>query len=427
MKVGTAWVDITPAERLTLQGQMRIRYGEFAHDPLTVNAVVFDSGTTRIALLSCDLIGLPDDFVRDAKARCESELGMPANQIIIACTHTHLAPNTEDHWIGEVNERFMQSVQDAIVTSIARAVEDLEECSIYAGTGYVEEMGFNRRGLHKDGTCDMYYGSWNEDFAGIEGPRDGEVPVIFAMKADGELKAVVPSFSTHPNAVEGESFYSADLVGAVRSHIRRVYGQSVGVAYLTGAAGNTAPTNLEKSREEVADWRGERGLLRSGRYLGSEIAKVIESTLRPMNSPMLRHASAVLSIPIREYPKDFVYSRHWDNDYFRLSRDEWPKLLAEHNPAGVKINVVRVGDAAICTNPAELYVEFGLAIKRQSPARVTLISELTDGSCGYIATREAYLRGGYSTWPALSCKLDEGAGDVIVQATVDLLGEVFAE
>lgn len=427
MKVGTAWTDITPSHPMPIQGQLHERYGEFTHDPLTINAVVFDSGHMRVALLSCDLIALPDAFVREAQARCERELNIPADHVIVACTHTHLGPCTTTRLIGKSDSGFTKSVEDAIVGSVRRAIDDLQECLIYAGSGYVDQMGFNRRGLHKDGTADMYYGSWNEDFAGLEGPRDGEVPVIFATMPNGKLKVVVPNFSTHPNSVEGECFYSADLVGAVRSHIRRVYGRSVGVVYLTGAAGNTAPTDLEKGPEERSNWRGERGLVRSGRYLGSEIVKVIESTLKPMDQPVLGVAGSRLDIPIREYPSGLENFKHWDHEYFRKAREDWPRLRAEESPVEVRVNVIRIGDAVICTNPAELYVEFGLAIKEASPACVTLVSELTDGYCGYVAIRDAYSRGGYSAVPVYSCKLDEGAGDEIVKATEKLLSTTFVD
>ena len=424
MRVGQAWTDITPSEVLTIAGQMHVRYGQFTHDPLTVNAVAFADGELRVALVSCDLCMLPHDFVRGTQLRCERELGIPADSVIIACTHTHVAPNTRDRLPGEVSPSFMQSVEDAIVGSVGRALGDLEEVQLFAGSGYLEQMGFNRRGMHKDGSADMYYGSWNGDFAGLEGPRDGEVGVLFAVRSNGRPKVVVPSFSTHPNSVEGESFYSADVVGAVRRFLRRVFGRNLGVVYLTGAAGNTAPTDLEKGKQERSNWRGERGLLRSGRYLGAEIVKTMEGELRPMQDPVLRLAQARVQIPIREYPADFDYTKHWDNEYFRRAQEDWPRMLAEESPVEVRLNVIRVGDAVICTNPAELYVEFGLDIKHGSPARVTLISELTDGCVGYVATREAHKHGGYSAWAPTS-PLDESAGEIMVETTARLLTEAF--
>jgi hypothetical protein len=91
----------------------------------------------------------------------------------------------------------------------------------------------------------------------------------------------------------------------------------------------------------------------------------------------------------------------------------------------VHLNVLRIGDTAICTNPAELFVEYGLQIRERSPARVTLISELTDGYIGYVPTRLAFERGGYETWPAPTSQLAPEAGDAIVQATRELLERAF--
>ena len=84
-----------------------------------------------------------------------------------------------------------------------------------------------------------------------------------------------------------------------------------------------------------------------------------------------------------------------------------------------------LGDAVICTNPAEFYVEHGIAIKDASPAKVTLISQLTDGYVGYVPIAEAFPRGGYSTWPAVTSLLAPEAGGIIVETTRQLLQQVF--
>jgi hypothetical protein len=93
----------------------------------------------------------------------------------------------------------------------------------------------------------------------------------------------------------------------------------------------------------------------------------------------------------------------------------------------VRLNVLRVGDAAVCTNPAELFVEYGLAFRERSPARVTLISELTDGYVGYVPTERAFARGGYETWAAPTSQLVPEAGEQIVRATQGLLEKAFAD
>ena len=91
----------------------------------------------------------------------------------------------------------------------------------------------------------------------------------------------------------------------------------------------------------------------------------------------------------------------------------------------VLVNVIRIGDTAFCTNPAEFFVEHGLAIRKQSPARVTFITELTDGYCGYVPTEKAFTRGGYETWPAPTSQLASVAGKQITTAAGRMLRTAF--
>jgi len=273
----------------------------------------------------------------------------------------------------------------------------------------------------------MYWGSWREDFVGIEGPRDGEVGVIFARRADGHVKAVITSFSTHPNCVEGESFYSADLPGEVRRVLRGALGDDVGVVYLTGAAADTAPSIMENNRANIQPWRGETGLVRSGLYLGGEILKVIAEQVTPMQHPEVRHTQARIDIPMRQWDSwaDLSEFKGGMLDFFEKSRADWPRLMQVANPVAVPLHVLRLGKAAICFNPSELYVQFGLAIKIDSPAGITLVAQLTDGYCGYVPTPEAIRHGGYSATAASHTRLVPEAGWMMVETTRELLAQAF--
>ena len=101
--------------------------------------------------------------------------------------------------------------------------------------------------------------------------------------------------------------------------------------------------------------------------------------------------------------------------------------MKENNPFAVRLNVLRIGDAAICTNPAELFVEFGIQIKTDSPAEVTFISQLTDGYCGYVPTEKAFSRGGYETWCAPSSQMKPDTGTQIALQTQKLLAEAWSK
>jgi hypothetical protein len=429
MHVGTAWEEITPNQPLPLLGQRHIRLGQYTRDPLTVNAAVFEDAAQRVALVSVDVCLLPAPLVRTLQQASAAVADIEATNIIVTATHTHVAPCTLDVAEGQVDPAFIARLQEATAQSLQRAVADLEECTIFAGTGHLDQLGWNRRGMRRDGSCQMYWGSWNADFTGVEGPRDGQVGVLFARRPDGQIKLIIPSFATHPTCVESECFYSADIPGEVRRVLRAVLGASVGVVYLTGAAGNTSPVVMEANPANLQPWRGGQGLVRAGAYLGGEILKVIAAQVQPIADPVLRHHHRQLAVPMREWDARADLSRVGANQLasFEQSRADWPRLMREDNPVSTPVHVMRIGDVALCCNPAELFVEFGLAIKQISPARVTLLAELSNGCIGYVPTPEAIRHGGYSALSTGNTRLIAEAGWMIVDSTASLLRQAFGD
>jgi neutral ceramidase len=428
MKIGSASIEITPDRPLHLLGQMHARIAQRTRDPLKVSAVVLGEGAQRLVLASVDICLMPDALVRAAQEAAAARTGIPARAILYAATHTHVAPCTvplvKTQW---ADPDWLARLHTAMVEVVVNAVAKTEDCLLYRAEGWVAEMGYNRRGLHDGGKADMYWGSWRPNHEGIEGPRDGAVPVIAAKRADGTVKALITGFASHPNCVEGESFYSADLPGAIRDFLRPHLGPAE-IIYLTGAAGNTAPSVMVNNPSNQQPWRGEVGLQRCGTYLGSEILKLVTGMLQPMAEQSVALAQRDLQVALKPWPADLkpeTFPAGGFRDYFTEAMVDWPRRLQEESPVPVRLNVVRLGDAALCTNPAEFYVEHGLSIKQGSPAAMTMVAELMDGYCGYVPTRAAFARGGYSTWPAMSSKLAHDAGDQFVSQTQAMLAELF--
>jgi hypothetical protein len=327
---------------------------------------------------------------------------------------------------------FVARLEAAILEAAEEALARREPVTLVAGTGRLEQMGWNRRAMFADGTSRMYGHSGQPDFIGMEGPRDPTLPVIAARGEDGAIRGLLTGFATHPNAIENACVYSADIPGAAREVVKAALGQ-IAVLYFTGAAGNTAPSILDPHDPEQP-WRGEVGLRRSGLYLGGEVLKTLAGAVTPMEAPALRLQQADLSLPLRAWPDagdptfpEPLVNTAWAaaRPYYQRAAEEWTRRRAEEPSVPTRVNVLRIGDAAICTNPAELFVEFGLAMRARSPARVTLVAELTDGYVGYVPTRRAFARGGYETWLAPSSQLAPEAGEEIVAATHRLLDGAF--
>lgn len=97
---------------------------------------------------------------------------------------------------------------------------------------------------------------------------------------------------------------------------------------------------------------------------------------------------------------------------------------AEPKPTrAMELHVLRIGDVAVCTNPFELYTEYGIRIKARSNAVQTFVVQLTGGGT-YLATARAEQGGGYSA-VAHSCLVGPEGGKMLVDRTVALINALW--
>jgi len=422
---GFAEIDYTPPPGLQLRGQQYERIAERTRDPLFANAAALHCGDETIVLVSVDICFVATEFVTETQTIFERRTGLPAERLLIHTTHSHVAPAAVAYYWAEPDPGFLAKLQSDIVTAAESALANLEPVTVFSGSAQLDCLAWNRRSMYSNGTSAMHGAADRPGFLGTEETRDPNLGVVFFRNSAGRIVGLIPNFGIHPNCVENERYYSADLPGEVRRLLKSLFGPDTGVVYLTGAAGNTSPVIREAGRE-TQPYMGEEGLSRAGLLVTGELCKIIAQSFTPIDPATLSFAHAAIRIPMRPYPKpgDCCYPSYWSDEsraYYRSMEADWPRRLREESPVEVRINVVCIGDTVICTNPAELFAEFALEIRRACPARVTLISQLTDGYVGYVPTETAFTRGGYETWPSGTSKLIPEAGTMIVERTTNLL------
>ena len=102
--------------------------------------------------------------------------------------------------------------------------------------------------------------------------------------------------------------------------------------------------------------------------------------------------------------------------------------MQQENPDPVletEVHVLRIGDAVICTNPFELYTDYGIRIQARSKALQTFTVQLA-GPGHYLPTAEAIQGGGYSAIPQ-SCPIGPEGGQLLVDRTVELIDKIFSK
>jgi hypothetical protein len=75
-------------------------------------------------------------------------------------------------------------------------------------------------------------------------------------------------------------------------------------------------------------------------------------------------------------------------------------------------------DVAIVTLPHEVFVELGMAIRKRSPFKTTLVVSLANDVDFYVPTRKAFAEGSYEV---TTSPYKPGGGEILVDAAVKLL------
>jgi hypothetical protein len=73
------------------------------------------------------------------------------------------------------------------------------------------------------------------------------------------------------------------------------------------------------------------------------------------------------------------------------------------------------------TLPGEVFVEFGLAIRKASPFKKTFVVELANDNPAYVPTREAFTQGAYEV---VNSRVQPGGGEKLVETAIELLKEL---
>ena len=113
----------------------------------------------------------------------------------------------------------------------------------------------------------------------------------------------------------------------------------------------------------------------------------------------------------------------WRPDMFDAAKRQVANMPRTRN---VPVNAGRIGPLGIATNAGELFVEWGLSVKKRSPFQHTIVSELTNDWIGYEPTAQAFQNEGYETLAGVNFVSVEGI-QTLVDTAVELLQALWDE
>ncbi len=466
--VGAASADITPTGPVTLLGPFRVQISKKPETPLVANVLVLESrqggkSLDTAVMIACDLGNGPMEIVNLVREEVRKLLpDLDTKKIILSGTHIHTGPffqaDEESHLYPIPKEGVIQVKEyqaflvRRIADAVARAWNSRTPGSVTWGLGHAV-VAYNRRTVYADGSAKMYGNTNTPEFRNIEGYEDHDVGTLFFWNKADELITIVANVSCPAQEVEGSNEINADYWHPVRELLHKRYGRDVCVLGWIGAAGDQSPHLMYR---KAADNRMTRlrGLTRL-----QEIARRIDRAVEESHDAVkndrhtdvpLIHKVEIISLPARvvtdaEYTKaKAVCQRHADivaknpkadKSYIRMNYNEGVVRAYESqkgNPKPVfevELHVLRIGDAVVCTNPFELFTDYGIQIKARSKAVQTFVVQLANGpgnSRQYLPTEKAVRAGDYGT-AILSCYVTPDGGQILVDRTVEIIDSLWAK
>ncbi len=443
LRAGAAIADITPTQfPVNMPGGFSANMAQSAHDPLNARAMVLDDGTTVLAMVVLDSLGAGPDVLDEAKDIASKSTGIPTDKMLISSTHTHTGARTSTSGYRDL---FVKGVADSIIKAHAA----LRPAAIGAAAHPLPDEVFNRRWYLKPGKMPlnpfgrldkvkMNPGTSPDVIDHPAGPTDPDITVISVQDTKHKALALFANYSLHYVGGMAPGQVSADYYGEFgRVMPSRVHGDENFVAMMSnGTSGdiNNIPFGVTRPPREpfeqirivaqkAADtaWTAQQkiGKHRTDARLGMLQREITLKYRRP-TPEQVAEAQAIVAVKdkaaIEQLPR--LAQNYARNTIGAAERPE--------QTLTVKIQVIRIGDLAVCGIPFETFVETGLDLKKRSPFPQTMVIGLANGRHGYLPTPEQHALGGYETWLGTNV-VQEDTSVILTNNLLEMLAELKKE
>ncbi|MEA3401788.1 MAG: hypothetical protein U9R79_11160 [Armatimonadota bacterium] len=424
LRAGFHVADITPPLGADIPGSLAPRRADGVSDPLKVRAAVLTSDRQALAIVGVDAVSLKTGDVMRARAEATDLSGVPADNIIVAASHTHTGGPSNDVLGTASDEHYREEIVRQIVGAVAEAERRAVPAEVAWASGRAEGLAWNRRWVLTDGSHETHADPARPEVIERAGPSDPEVLVLAAREPKGRLLGLVANFTCHCTLAGGARF-SADYPGAWSDQLERLTGAPL--VFLNGAMGDVTQVNPLLDQPQ----RGEQAIRRFARKLAGETLKLLADMQFTGEAP-IASACETLGIDFRRPDADQLQrdqetlAEADDGDYSRQVVFARERLaLAEYihrvGREPCEIICARVGDFAMASSPGQMFCRFGLDCKQRSPFEHTAFVSLANGNAGYVPTAEAIEKGGYEPALCRGSKLVPEASERIVDASIRLL------
>ncbi len=422
IQVGFGTGDVTPEVGMDLPGGFSPNPSTGVLEKLLASACVLHDGTTWVALVGVDSLGIPKEIVADARAQIEKATKIPGANVLVGANHSHSGGPSFANTYGEPDKKYMGMLAGGIASAVIDATKAMHAAEVGIGTGHEEGLAFNRRFLMRDGREITHPGKpgteHNAEIVRPAGPVDPDVGVLaFRATGGGPILGVITHFGCHSTIVGGNK-YHPDYAGPLRKHLRARYGEGIGAVFLLGPCGDITQVDNQAPGREF----GIEYVEMFGQKLAMEAIRTVNRMEWLKDAP-LAVTSEMVPLTVRADPDvkretpAFGLGSSWHEQYAK-GRAAVAAIRAKTPAIPTEVQSIRVGPLGITTNGAEFFCELGQRIKAASRFETTWVVELANDLLFYIPTPQAMLAGGYEPRTNVSSMYAIDSGQLLIEASM---------
>ena len=415
MKAGFFEVDITPRIGVGLCGfgPYLNRYSIGVRDVLKARAAAFEQDGEKAVIVSCDLIGVTAEIACKVKHLVAGKTGVPRENVMVHCTHTHSGPNTGGYigW-GNEDEPYIVLLPGRIAEACSKAIERLQEAEMLHAAVPCEGIGLNRE-YDKDAPPleDVLRDDWRPAKPEL---TDTKCHVLkFIDKTNGKMNGFMAYFGCHPVVCcQLTRYIHGDFCGVAMNNLERENPGSVGL-FLQGAQGDVNSCVVHKPEKEA---------LLALDVIAARFANSVRQglqTAKPIAVNNIKCVDVMQKLSSKEIPlsrikemlaeKEAVVYADGASDENGAVRMAVVTMIAlrsiisriekgeDLQSQTAEIQGIRLGPVEFLGAPLEIMQAIKNDIVVAAKAPVTLVMGITNGSMGYAPDRTAAARGGYAS------------------------------
>ncbi|MBR5519942.1 MAG: neutral/alkaline non-lysosomal ceramidase N-terminal domain-containing protein [Clostridia bacterium] len=394
---GAARVDSTPHIGTCLFGYKPNHKSTYLHDPLSVTALALSQNGKTVLMITAEIGNIQTALHNEIVAILAAENNLPAEHIVISCTHTHTAPNLAGTpgW-GEVDRTYCDEIfLPAIRKAAKEALAKLAPAEFAVGETE-SKVGVNRRIQYEDGSI----GLEQNPYACYD-PYMTVIAFRNAQTKEGILNLI--HYGCHGTSAGLDTGIGRDWSGPM---IDRLETEShVLTAYWNGAEGDVGPRNSNGSTTANVTYTAELGAIAAldalrayrarGGYHTAKLGIFTDTVHLPyQNLPSQEEVAQVLA----EFgdPSNLFNLQKLKYEHYKEAEAFWAQGGGEKPaPFTFPQTIVSLGEIVFIPFPFEMFSEIVMRLRAYAPYRYTLCLSNTNGSNLYLPSEDQLCRGGY--------------------------------